>query len=51
VTAIDARIAVTLRDSAILRQLTDTRPAFLWRSIFLPDTILAMDSVRIVYNP
>jgi hypothetical protein len=45
------RIIVTLRDSSVVARLHAHRPAFLWRSIFLADTILGMDSVRLVYQP
>jgi hypothetical protein len=51
VTASRDRITVTLRDSSMVTRLNTLRPAFLWRSIFLADTIVGMDSVRLIYRP
>jgi hypothetical protein len=51
VEAIDDRLVVTLRDSSILARLNAHRPAFLWRSIFLVDRIMGVDSVPLVYRP
>ena len=50
VRAADNRVIITVRDVAIIAALLRERPAYMWRSIFLPDAFVG-DSVRIRYAP
>ena len=45
----DSRVIIDVQDSALVSLLQRERPRFVWRVIFLPDTILPVDSVRIRY--
>lgn len=45
------RLVVTVRDPALVADLRGARPRYLWRAVFLADTILRLDSVPLTYRP
>jgi hypothetical protein len=51
ITVADDRVIVTVRDPGVLLDIRRTAPRYVWRAVFLPDTILPLDSVPLRYQP